>query len=124
MRQHQQCGLHQRQRGISLIGLLFWAVFLACTGVVAARVFPTVMEYYTIQSVVNRIAKGNPATVPAARAEFERIKQVEYSIQSISGSDLQISKDNDKVQISFAYERQVELFGPAFLLLKYQGRSQ
>lgn len=116
--------LQSRQRGISLFGLLFWAIFLACGGVVVARVLPTVMEYYTIQSVLNRIVKNNPTTVPAVRQEFERIKQVEYSIQSIGGADLQVSKDNDRVQISFAYEKEVELAGPVYLLIKYQGRSQ
>lgn len=122
MRQQSMSG-RSGARGISLIGLLFWAMFLACGGVVVARVAPTVMEFYTIQGAVNRIAKNNPATVPAAKAEFERIRQIEYSIQSITGNDLEVSKENDKVRISFAYERQVELFGPVSLLIKYQGHS-
>lgn len=112
------------QRGISLIGLLFWGIVIAFGGVLAARVFPTVLEFYTIQGAVNRIAQGNPATVPAARAEFERIKQVEFSIQSISGSDLVISKENDKVKISFAYDRLIDVAGPVYLLIKYQGESR
>ncbi len=120
MRQH----MLRRQRGISLVGLLFWAVVLASSAVVGARVVPTVMEYYTIQGAVNRIARNNPATVPAVRQEFERIKQVEFSIQSINAADLQVSKENDKVKISFAYEKQIDLAGPVFLLIKYQGESK
>lgn len=119
----QQSMKRSRARGISLLGLLFWAALLACGGVVVAKVVPTVMEYYTIQNAINRIAKNNPGTVPAAKAEFERIKQIEYSIQSITGNDLVVSKENDKVRISFAYERQIELFGPVSLLIKYQGHS-
>lgn len=115
---------HRRQSGISLIGLLFWAVFLSFTGLVAARTVPTVMEYYTIQHAVDKIARGNPATVPVARAEFERIKQVEYSITSIGPEDLVITKEDDKVLITFAYDKQVDLFGPVSLLIKYEGRSR
>jgi hypothetical protein len=89
-----------------------------------ARVFPTVLEYYTIKRVIDRIAVANPATVPAVRAEFERAKQVEYSITSISAQDLVISKDNDKLKISFAYDKQVDLAGPVFLLIKYEGQSR
>ena len=59
-----------QQRGVSLIGLLFWGVVVAFVAVVAARVFPTVLEFYTIQKIVDRIAVSNPATVPAVRAEF------------------------------------------------------
>ena len=112
-----------KQGGISLVGLLFWGVVLAFGGVVAAKVFPTVLEYYTIKRVINRIVVSNPATVPAVRAEFDRAKQIEYSINSISSGDLVITKDNDKLQISFAYDKQIDLAGPVYLLIKYEGQS-
>jgi len=118
--------MHQagrRQRGISLIGLLFWGVVIAFVGVVAAKTFPTVLEYYTIKRVINRIVVSNPSTVPAVRAEFDRAKQVEYSIESISSADLVVTKDNEKLRISFAYDKQIELGGPVYLLIKYQGQS-
>ncbi len=112
-----------KQRGLSLLGLLFWGAVMACAAVVAMRVFPSVLEFYTIQRVVDRIAVSNPATVPAVRAEFERAKQIEYSIVSIAGGDLAISKDNDKLQIKFAYDKEIALAGPVFLLIKYEGTS-
>ena len=112
-----------KQRGISLFGLLFWAVLLAFVGVVAAKTFPTVLEYYTVKRVIHKIALDNPGTVPAVRAEFDKAKQVEYSLNSISSADLVVTKDNDKLVISFAYDRQIDLFGPVFLLIKYEGNS-
>jgi type II secretory pathway component PulJ len=112
-----------QQGGASLLAMLFWGVLLAFVGVLAARVLPTVMEYYTIQHALDRIAKANPTTVPAVRAEFERIKQIEYSIQSISSQDLVITKENDRLLISFAYDKQVDLAGPVSLLIKYQGQT-
>ena len=114
---------HHQQRGLSLIGLLFWGVVVAFAAVVLARVFPTVLEFYTIQKVVDRIAVANPATVPAVRAEFDRATQIEFSINSISAQDLVVTKDNDKLQIAFAYDKQIDLAGPVFLLIKYQGKS-
>ncbi|MFG6447208.1 DUF4845 domain-containing protein [Roseateles sp. BYS180W] len=112
------------QRGLSLIGLLFWAVLIGFFGIVAIRTAPSVMEYYTVLKAVNRIASGSPLTVGAARQEFERIKQVEYSIVSISASDLDVTKVNDKVKISFAYDKEIEIAGPVYLLIKYRGESQ
>jgi hypothetical protein len=121
----RQSSVHpRRQRGVSLFGLLFWAVLLASTGVVLARVFPTVLEYYTIKRVVEKIIVSNPSTVPAVRAEFERARQVEYSIVSISAEDLVVSKENDRLKIAFAYDKQIELAGPVFLLIKYEGSSR
>lgn len=113
----------RKQRGISLIGLLFWAIVLAFLGVTAAKVSPTVMEYFTIKRIIHRIAQENPGTVPAVRAEFEKARIIEYSITTITGQDLVVTKENDKLVISFAYEKQVEMFGPVFLLIKYQGNS-
>jgi hypothetical protein len=49
---------------------------------------------------------------------------VEYSISSIGGKDLQITKENDKVVIRFAYDKEVPLFEPVFLLIKYSGEGR
>ena len=113
-----------RQRGISLLGLLFWAVLIGIVAVVALRVLPTVNEYLTIQRAVNKIAARGATTVPELRIAFDRQKDIEYSISSISGKDLAITKENDRVVVAFAYEKQVELAGPVFLLIKYEGRSK
>jgi Tfp pilus assembly protein FimT len=122
---HSMPSSSSRQRGLSLIGLLFWGGIIAVLAVVGMKVFPTVLEYYTVQKVVDRIAAGNPATVPAVRSEFDKSAQVEYSIQSIKSSDLVISKDgNDKVVIEFAWDKEVDLFGPVYLLIKYRGKSR
>ena len=111
------------QRGISLIGLLFWAVVVGFTALVVIRVIPTVMEYYTIVKAVNRIAQSNPQTVAQARTDFDKTKQIEYSIVSVEPKDLEITKDNDKVRISFAYDKEVVLMGPVSLLIHYKGGS-
>lgn len=113
-----------KQRGFSLIGLLFWAIVIAFVALVGIRVFPTVLEYYTIQRVLDRIAASNPSTVPAVRADFDRATQVEYSIKSITSKDLNVTKENDKVVISFAYDAEVPVAGPVFLLIKYEGRTR
>ena len=113
-----------RQRGVTLFGLLFWALLVGFVAYLAIRVFPTVNEYLTIQRTVQKIAASAPSTVGEARAEFDRQAQIEYSISSISGKDLQISKDNDKVVIGFAYDKEVPIFGPVYLLLKYEGTAR
>ncbi len=115
----------RRQRGLTLIGLLFWGSVVAVAAVVGMKIFPTVLEYYTVQRVVDRIAAGNPATVPQVRQEFEKATQVEYSIQSIKSSDLVVTKDgNDKVVIEFAWDKEIDLFGPVYLMIKYRGKSR
>ena len=112
------------QRGITLIGLLLWAIVVAFVALIVVRVVPTVNEYSTIVRAVQKIAKDAPSTVAEARAAFERQKEIEYSISSIGGKDLQITKENDKVVIRFAYDKEVEVFAPVFLLIKYRGEGR
>ena len=110
------------QRGLSLFGLMFWAIIVGFFALVGMRVLPTLNEYFTIKRTINKIATEG-STVPEIRAAFERQKDIEYSISSISGKDLSITKENDKIVVSFAYDKEVELMKPVYILIKYEGRS-
>jgi hypothetical protein len=112
------------QRGVSLFGLMMWAIVIGFIGYVAVRVLPTVNEYLTVQRAVDRVAAEAPATVAEVRRAFDRQKDIEYSISSISGKDLEITKENDRLVIRFAYNKEILIFEPVFLLMKYQGRSK
>lgn len=113
-----------QQRGITLFGLLIWAVVVGFVALVGMRVLPTLNEYFTIQRTINKIATEGITTVPAIRSAFEKQKDIEYSISSITGKDLSITKENDKVVIGFAYDKEIELMKPVFILIKYEGRSK
>lgn len=110
-----------RQRGISFIGLLFVGGILAMAGVVAAQVFPTVLEYMAVQKAVQRATAGQ--SVVEVRGIFDKQTEVD-TITSISGKDLEVTKEGDKVVVKFSYQREIHLVGPAFLTLKYAGRSK
>ncbi|MDH5540921.1 MAG: DUF4845 domain-containing protein [Rhizobacter sp.] len=113
-----------RQRGITMFGLLFWAIAIGLVALVVMRVVPTTIEYYTILKAVNRISGDESlTTVPQIRTAFDRQKDIDL-ISSIASKDLEISKENEKVVISFAYDSEIELLAPAFLVIKYKGRSK
>ena len=114
----------RNQRGLTLIGLLLWAIVVAFVALIVVRVLPTVNEYSTIHRAVQQIARAAPATVAEARALFDKQKDVEYSISSIAGKDLMVTKENDKLVIRFAYDKEVPLFEPVFLLIKYSGEAR
>jgi len=110
-----------KQSGISFIGLLFVVGVLACLGVLGAQAFPTVLEYQAVQKAVQKAAQGN--TVAEVRQTFDKAAQID-DIKSITAKDLDVSKNGDKVLVKFAYNKEIHMFGPAFLLLKYAGESK
>ena len=110
-----------RQSGISFIGLLFVVGVLACLGVLGAQVFPTFVEYQAILKATQKASAGG--TVPEVRQIFERASAID-DFTSITAKDLDVTKNGDKVVVKFAYNKEIHMFGPAFLLLKYSGQSR
>nr|WP_295768169.1 DUF4845 domain-containing protein [Rhodoferax sp.] len=111
-----------RQRGISFFGLVFVGVVLAMAGVIAAQVFPTLVEFQAISKAVNKVA-AEGGSVIEIRSNFQRAQDID-DFKAITSKDLEITKEGDKVVVSFKYEREIHLTGPAWLTLKYAGRSK
>jgi len=109
--------LREHCAGFSVNGLGF-------AGYLLVRVVPTVTEFYTIKGVVDRIAASPANTVAEIRGAFDKQRQIDPTITSLAAKELDITKQNDRVVISFAYEKEIELLGPVFLLIKYAGRSK
>jgi len=110
-----------KQRGISFIGLLFVGGILAMTGVVIAQAVPTYIEYLAIEKAAQRASAGQ--SVAEVRSIFDKATEID-TIKSITGKELEVTKEGDKVVVAFAYEREIHLAGPAYLTLKYAGRSK
>ena len=87
-----------RQRGISFLGLVFVGGVLAITGVVAAQVFPTFVEYQAIDKAAQKASEGN--TVAEVRTIFDRAAEID-DITSISAKDLEVTKEDDKIVVKY-----------------------
>ena len=128
MQEHTRMTLQSRhrqgQRGITLFGLVFWVILVGFLSLVALRAIPTVSEYWTVLRAVSNIAQTNPATVLEVRTAFDKQRQVETGIVSVEGKDLEVTKENDRVVVSFAYDKEIELFAPVYLLIKYRGEGR
>jgi hypothetical protein len=110
-----------RQAGLSFFGLIFVIAVFAGVGVLAAQAFPTFLEYQACLKAVNKAAQGS--TIAEIQTIFYKAAQID-DITAIKGKDLVITKEGDKVVVSFAYNKEIHMFGPAWLLLKYVGRSK
>ena len=113
--------MKHQQRGISFIGVLFVCVVLVCGGILAAQVFPTVVEFQAITKAAGKAREGN--TVAEVRQIFDKAAAID-DIKSITGKDLEVAKDGDKTVVSFAYNKEIHMAGPAYLLLKYSNKSK
>jgi Domain of unknown function (DUF4845) len=124
MKQSTRNARRANQRGVTLFGLAFWGIVVGFIAYLLIRGLPTVNEYMTIQRTIDTIARSNPATVAEARQAFDKQKDLEYSISAITGKDLTVTKENDKVVLGFAYDKLIPIYGPVYVLVKYEGRSK
>lgn len=109
-----------KQRGATFLGMLFVAAVIAVLFIVGAKVVPTVVEYQAILKAVNTAKMGS--TVAEVRSMFDKNQATGY-FDAISSKDLVIEKIADKHVVSFAYQKEIALAGPAYLLLKYEGKT-
>ena len=118
-------GPARAQQGFTLIGLIFWAVVMSMLALLVMKVAPALSEYRTIQSMVNKAAREGGSTVPEIRAAYDRYLQIEYGVEAIrSGRDLDVAKEDDKIVIRFAYDKEIALVEPVYLVIKFKGQSK
>lgn len=114
---------NNRQYGVSLTGLIFVLAILAMIGVLGLRVVPTISEFLSVKNAIVK-AKDAGLTPAEVKASFDKQAQTSY-IESISSKDLEIFKSEygDGLDISFEYQKKISLFGPASLVIDYEGST-
>jgi len=113
----------KHQRGVALSGLLFWSVVLVMVAVLGMKVAPTFIEYQKIlKDAKATTAKVGPdSTVADVRASFDKFAEID--MLDFQASQLDISKENGKVVISFDYEKRIPLFWNVSLVIAYKGST-
>ncbi len=111
-----------RQRGLSLIGLLFVVVIVGFLFILGLRITPTFVEYRAINSAIKK-ALATEHTIPEIQKAFDRSAAID-DITVMTGKDLDIQKVEDEYVISYAYTKKIPLFGPVNLTIDYSGNSK
>ena len=117
-----QLTLARRQRGLSLIAVIFFGGIIVVLLLLGFRLVPAVTEYIAIERAVQKI-RNEATTVAEIRAAFDRHAVID-DIKSISSKDLDITKDNDRVVISYAYSYQLQLLDNVRLVIDFSGTTR
>jgi len=113
----------KNQRGVALSGLLFWGFVIAMVAVLGLKVAPTAIEYFKIlkdaKSVIAQVPET--ASVTEVKAAFNKFAEVDHL--AFNADQLDITKENGKIVISFEYEKRIPLFYNVSLLIDYKGST-
>jgi len=105
------------QHGLSLVGFMFFIAVAALLAVLAMKVMPSVIEYAAIKKALAK-AKEEAAAPSEIRNAFDRQATTGY-IEAVSGKDLNVEKTEEGFDVSVAYQKKIELIGPASLVIEY-----
>ncbi|MEZ0211137.1 MAG: DUF4845 domain-containing protein [Methylophilus sp.] len=108
------------QHGLGLLGFLLVLTAVGILGMVALKALPSYMEYFSIQSTVNRIAHDpmlqNDADI---RAAFDRQMHVDM-IKTVQGRDLNIASG----VVAVRYQKTIPLTDTISLLIDFDAASK
>lgn len=111
-----------RQRGLSLVSLIFIGVVVIFLLVIGAKAVPAMTEYFAVDRAVQKVA-GEGQTVRDIRSAFDRYATVD-NISSISGRDLDVTKDGDRVIVSFSYQYSIPIMDNVRIVIDFAGSNR
>jgi hypothetical protein len=112
----------QQQRGMSLIGLIFVGLIVVFLLILGSKVVPAVVEYIAIERAVQKI-KNEGTTVRDIQTSFERHRTID-DITSITAADLDITKEGDKIVISYAYAKKIPVLDNVSIVIDFAGTTR
>jgi hypothetical protein len=113
------------QRGLTVTGLLFGGMFVVLILILGMRVVPDVVEYSKIVSDIKAIANEpalKQASVADVRSAYQRRAIVDH-ISAITPQDITISRNGSTLVLSFAYRKEIRLFGPVGLVIDFEATT-
>ena len=114
----------QGQRGISMIGFLFVALVVVVVAIVGFRMVPSYVEYFTIQSAVEKSLRDAPDLTPQViRKSFDKYIAADY-IDSVTANDLVVVKEGNVITASVSWQKQLHMVGNVSLLLDFDVAAQ
>ena len=116
--------MRRKQLGVSLGGLLAGAVILVALAMLGMKLTPSYIEFFAIKKAVNALgqeARGG-ASVTEIRKGFDARAMID-AIDSVKGSDLEVTKDANGVAVSVAYRKEIPLAGNVGVYIEFKAAS-
>ena len=111
--------MKSKQQGVSLLGLIIGLFLLVVVALFGMKVIPSYLEYASAKSAIEQISRDQQINTPQmVRNAFEARAQVD-NITSIKPADLEITKDGNRMAISFSYRKEVPLAERLGLYIDY-----
>lgn len=111
---------NQRQRGMTAIGMLLLLIVIAFVALIAMKVVPMYIQYYTIKSTIESVRK-EPQIAQMSPTDIQNAIQKRFDIgyvDNITARDLKIRNENRGRVLDLEYQDERALFYGLSVVLK------
>jgi len=114
----------RRQRGLSIVGFIFVAALTMVAIMIGFRMVPAYIEAITVKKVMgDTLAKTKDGfTLYQFRRDFDLKASADY-IDSVRGSDIEVSKEGNTLVATASWQRVLHLVGNVSLLLDFEATA-
>ncbi len=98
------------QRGVSLSGLIWALAILGFLSVMAAKLMPAYIEYFTVKKILASMEQAGDlkGSVRDIRKSYETRNTIE-DVKAVKGEDLEVTKEGGETVVSVAWSTKVPL---------------
>ncbi|MFZ2161771.1 MAG: DUF4845 domain-containing protein [Sideroxyarcus sp.] len=114
-----------RQRGISMVGMIFVAAGVILVAILSLKLVPSYMHSAQIAQILKAIADDpemRGASIKEIKESYTKRADINY-ISDITADDLDINKENGQLSISASYSVKIPIAGNVTLLLEFNPSS-
>jgi Tfp pilus assembly major pilin PilA len=117
--------MRNKQRGISLGGLMAGAAVLIVLAMIGLKLTPSYIEFFSIKKAVTALAAESRggASVAEIRKGFDNRATID-AIESVKGADLEVTKDSGGIVISVAYRKEIPLVANVGIYIEFRAVSK
>ena len=112
-----------RQHGLSMLSFLFVAAVVLVVALLAFRMIPAYIEYFTIQKALDgALADSNDLSVASIRRAMDRRLSADYA-DAITAKDVDVSKTGNTITASVSWEKRLPVVKNVSILLEFDASA-
>jgi Tfp pilus assembly major pilin PilA len=117
--------MRKNQLGISLIGLMAGIAVVIAIAMIGLKLAPSYIEFFAVKKAVNALASESRggASVNEIRKSFDQRATID-AIESVKGSDLEVTKDGGVVVVSATYRKEIPLVANMGVYIEFNASSK
>lgn len=116
----KQQGYFQRQRGMTILGMILVIIMVAFVALIGMKVIPMYIQYYSIKSTIESVRK-EPMLAQMTPIDIQKAIDRRFTIgyvENIKASDLKIRNERNIRVLELKYDDERELFYGLYVVLK------